>query len=142
MELDSGKTKTITGPSVSLSSGCLIIFPPCCLVCNIYVFNNTRMVLTLGIHSRMGTVRGPSVIGCCLSPLQGGGCVWCLLDAGEGVGVLHPEDLGENVKSQSGQGGRWGEGKKRGGFCLFRFAQEDESWNKMFERLRCFSPVL
>lgn len=67
VELDSGKTKTITGPSVSLSSGCLIIFFPCCLVCNIYVFNNTRMVLTLGIHSGMGTVRGPNVIGVRLS---------------------------------------------------------------------------
>lgn len=84
MELDSGKTKTITGPSVSLSSGCLIIFPRC-LVCNIYVFNNTRMVLTLGIHSRMGTGRGPNVIGICLSPLQGEASVWCLLDMEEDV---------------------------------------------------------
>ena len=33
----------------------------------------------------MGTVRGPNVIGVCLSPLQGEGSVWCLLDTGEDV---------------------------------------------------------
>lgn len=58
MELDSGK-KTITSPCISLLSGCFIISLRGCLVCSIYVFNNTRMVLTLGIHSRMGIVSCP-----------------------------------------------------------------------------------
>lgn len=93
------------------------------------------MVLTLGIHSRMGIARGPNVIGVCLSPLQGGGSVCCLFHSGEGVWGLHPEGLGGNCKSQNGQGGTRGEGKKRGGFCLFRFSLWNESWNEVFERL-------
>lgn len=60
VELDSGK-KTITSLCISFLSGRLIIFFRGCLVCNIYVFNNTRMVLTLGIHSRMGVVSCPNV---------------------------------------------------------------------------------
>lgn len=88
----------------------------------------------------MGTVRGPDVIGICLSPLQGEASVWCLLGTGEGVcgGRRHPEGLGGNSKSQSGQGGRRGEGKK-GGFRLFGFPKEDESWIKLFEIQMFFS---
>ena len=43
------------------------------------------------------------------------------------------ESLGGHLESQSGQGGTWGGGKTRGGFCLFRSPLEDESWNKVFD---------
>ena len=89
----------------------------------------------------MGTVRGPNVIGICLSTLQGGGSGWCLLNTGEGAGAAS-EGLGGHLKSQSGQRGTWGGGKTGGGFCLFRSPLEDESWNKVFERLGHFSPLV
>lgn len=74
------------------------------------------MVLTLGIHSRMGTVRGTSVIGVCLSPLQGGGCIWCFLDTGEGVcvGGCTQRSRGKSQKPEWA-GGRWGKKKTGGG---------------------------
>lgn len=93
------------------------------------------MVLTLGIHSRMGTVRGPNVIGVYLSPSQGGGSVWCLFRSGEGVWGLRPEGLGGNCKSQSGHGGEGRHmGEREGRGAGFVFSLWDESWDKRLAR--------
>lgn len=85
------------------------------------------MVLTLGIHSRMGTVRGPNVIGICLSTLQGGGSGWCLLSTGKGVGTAPEGDISKARvdKGAHGEGERQGEG----------FVFSDLSW--MIVGIRC-----
>lgn len=80
------------------------------------------------------------MIGVCLSLLQGGGCTWCLPNTGKGVGGAAPRSVRGKISKARVNKEADGERERKGKGFDFRFPQEDERWNKMFERLRCFSP--